>query len=659
MASTRHKHERPRLTGYNRELLARNLDPTGLGQRQSFAQQMNTIREEGVRRWYTYGGKLFLRWVKQNYKTYNGESLNWTEPYQEEIYLAIGNPWLEKLVIEKSAQQGFTESMVALAAFSMAELRSSAGFGVEQERKLFEIGPRIQQAFDFIVPIQTLKATYRESAGRDDTDSKTRKLTVAGVSLNLFYTSTSAASKKQAGGRQAGSGLSSFPANIMIGDEFELWSSSSLDVARRRQDACTWPTKPFRIGSTPGGEGGALDVQLKMAKYLFQWSVECPYCEHRQFLDAFGNLLKATVIEEDGITDVRHVDMLGRPLNWFCRDSTSMETRIQTAYIGCEHCQEELTRASLDAGYYLCRKTGVKLRELSDRIVREHRPVKEGVGLRYPKLANVRFSAPDTIQELILTMNPADAIQQMLGRTVSLGGGKINMKRLMDSVGRPLPAGLGSYNLTVLGLDQGHAANIVVIQRWWLDETIDDFTRRWSEAFKETIWSGYVQGGFEAIDRLVEDYQVDVIGMDGEPEVQKAGDYARLHPHCDGDKGQVYLMDQVNLKGEPWKKANKDIQGQDVATYRIHRSWALDAVQRRIYRSLHRLPPGSTYNPKEKNALLYQYTTSERLTDGRWTETPGEPDHYLHADGFAEAAAVIHLFEPGNSGFFFGVLRRK
>lgn len=716
--------------------------------RKDFAAQVVREREAAIKRWYspTGGGYWFIAWVKKHYRRWSGEPLHWREPWQEEYYLLLGTPWFERLIVEKGSQVGFSESLIAINAFALACVRIPTGFGFEAERKLRDMVPRIQTSFDHIEPIQASRIARRETTGRKDVDYKERKITVAAVECTFFYTSTSSKQKGQE--RQASSAMSSFTAWLMCGDEIELWSEGSLDVATERQSACEMPTKPFRAGSTPGHEGGIVDAQLKSSGHLFQWHVTCAHCQAEQFLEPFGNLLKAVMQESDsGTMEERFIDVTGRPLDWFYHDGSTRNTKIETAYVGCSHCHQPLEWEALAAGHFACRNTGVRLRDLCDRAIREQIPIFQASAIRLPRLASTLFSAPERIRKLLETRNPADQIQQGLGIACSIGGGKISLPRILQCVGLPLPSHCTKPDLIVLGVDQGSANNLGMLQHWYLDDHADP-EQRWLNAHVEVKWWGDIIG-FEGIDRLAEAHNVDLVGLDGEPEKQMAAAYARKHPagypelkpkaaaystSSDGSyeirlynpllqtqfqehlavsrwsilsmqylpncfsykvkpyastatsivkldaelngsfsssflksadepiveqfpkNHKVFLFDQVSLKGEDFRRAEREIQKQKVPVFALHRTAALDWVRDRIYRGQHHLPEGTTYRPGDETNLLVHYMSSDRQNNGIWMQTPGIPDHLLHCASFCEAVVLVSLYEEKPNTFVFGTI---
>ncbi len=140
--------------------------------------------------------------------------------------------------------------------------------------------------------------------------------------------------------------------------------------------------------------------------------------------------------------------------------------------------------------------------------------------------------------------------------------------------------------------------------------------------------------------------------------MQLAADFARKHPPTPwiphSAKGATYLIDQVTLKGEDFKFSKRQVQGKDFPVIALHRTFALDAVRNRVYRSLQSFPPDTRYQAGDEGNLLYHYLTSDRAPEGRWLESPGTPDHWFHADSFCEAIVLAHQFQPKPRRFSFG-----
>jgi len=648
----------PRRTLSLQKAIDQAKNPDGMREREELAEKNAKTRAHNTSLWYSKGGVVVLDWVKENYRTWTGEPLDWEEVFLEEFFLLFGNPWLERIIIEKAAQMGYTEAAIALSAFCTAFCRIPVGFGFEAAGKMSSIvGPRLQPAFDNITLIQELRRERKFVTKREDIDSKDRKITIGSVELTFFYTSTTKTKRASPTQRQATSSLSSFSAWVIIGDEIELWPDGALDIATQRQGACKLPTKVFRGGSTPGNEGGIVNTEIKNSGYLFQWQIKCPHCQKVQFLDAFGNLLlPAEVIDDSGRKRLDYVDFSGKPQDWHCGDRTNIESRIATAYIGCTECQQDLGDTVFQ-GSFVCVNTGIGLRQLCDRTILEQKPIIKTTGLRLPRLASKLFVPAERIRRLRDTRDPADEIQQGLGKPLSIGGLKIPLILLIESAVE-FSSPKAKPDLVILGLDQGPAANYIQIQHWYLGEG-KDFEQKWLTAHKQVVWYGEMGGSFEAVDELVHTWGVDWVGMDSDPEIQLATNYARKHLPRDSKKGKVLLFDQVELKGEDFKKSVRNVQGTKVSVYSLHRTFGLDAVRNRIYRGLQHFLPGTNYVAGDDKNLFLHYLTSERNSNGRWVEPPGAADHYLHADNFAEMAALCSHSEGRDGGLQFFSLPRE
>jgi len=480
----------------------------------------------------------------------------------------------------------------------------------------------------------------------------------------------------------------------ILADEVELWVDGVLDVSRRRMDASILPNQILRAGSTPGHEGGLVDVAVRGSDHIFQWHIHCPHCKELQPLDPFDNFLKAKEVEDAGQLVLKYLDNAGRPLDWFYKDP---HNRRDSAYVGCKYCETELTRDVIRSGFYRCIKTGVSIDDFFLGL-RQKEDIIERAAIRLPKLATDRFSPCAMINELFETQNPADVIQQGLGKPFSLGNGKIQLEVLMECVGLPLPPRLQDkpFDIVTLGLDQGKYTHYAIICGWHLAEDPSK-EMKWKKAHKSVLWWGNIDT-FGDLDPLVEKYKILLIGCDSEPEWSVAANYCYKHPpmgrtvialdsfaHSNTQAndsysirgpqggilsglrrgtddesywsqytkgmsvlGQVYLFDQVNLNKTQYKRHMKQIKAHEsklIPIFSIDRTFWLDAVRDRIYaRSVH-YPADLKYNPKDKNNLIYQYLTSDRLvSERRWVDN-GQPDHYFHADNFGEAALFLSMFD--------------
>jgi hypothetical protein len=742
---------------------AQNARTNNKAESDRFIEEASLQRDSAVNEWYEKGGELVIKWIKEHYRTHSGDKLSWDEPFFCQFVLAFANPWLEKLIISKAAQVGWSEILIAFCAFSLSYLRSPIALGFEEQRKVFKmVGERIQIAFDKCEPLKELSRQSQQVYKRQDIDSK-QSITIAGVPLELFYSKVQASKDDE----QSASGLRSFTTRIACVDEFGLCSPGILDALAPRFGQSRWRTKPVRAGSTPAMEGGIVDTEVRKAKYIFQWKITCPTCNCTQFLDAFGNFLKPVEVTEDGVIEVRYVDKMGRPLKWFHYSENPpgvndwqlqdrfRDEAIATAYIGCQDCEIELEKETLDAGEFVCTNTGVTLKELNRYTLENQEAVRETVAMHLPKLASWTFDPVERIRFMWTTKKPALSIQEMLGKAISLGGGKIALSQLQACVGLPVPF-TRKPDIVVAGLDQGRYSHFLVITAFHFTDNPDK-ELAWMDGHAEVLdWREIAD--FSELEALSRKFNINAVGIDNEPEFNPAVNFALQHlpgqrpvysRHCTanvrdrkaipifepylqrygwaiakftehgrgnlpsqpylaeytlfplsdqswnvrdldkffqeklpnqvefvledefwepgqvkaGHRFQVYLFDQVELKGEQWRrtlrkvkstKNSSRVKGQEelVPVYLLDRTYGLDTVRDRIYRRKMHFPAHTTYDPKDNANLLHHFLTSDRLPGG-WIEPPGAPDHFFHAACFADLCALIAQREPGMGGMSF------
>lgn len=640
-------------------------DPSNVESRHEFSTQMAKMRDSAIKLWYCHGGKLFVEWVKKYYRRWQGDALDLErDPFVEEFLLALGNPWFDDLMAEKAAQIGFTEFCIAYTAFCASSIKIPVGFGFERARKLSDIvGPRVQRAFDHIEPIQAIRKATRKQTGRGDIDTQTRNLTIGSVLITFFYTGTDSASKAKAPvgeQREVSSNMSSFVALTIIGDEVDAWAKGSRQTAIERTSSSTLPTIPKRWGSTPGAESGLVASTVAAAKYLFEWQVDCPHCGKRQPLHPLGNFLRSvTVSDDEGHEEERFIDQTGRPFRWFCHDDSSIEQRIKTAYIGCSHCEGEIPFSQIDrpknggTGHYRCSKTGITLVDLHDKSVQEQQTYQ--IAIRMPRLASPRFNAEARIRACVESDNPLDSLQQGLGLAISLSGGGIDPKRLMECVGRPVQM-KDAEVITALGVDQGQSHHWGILVRWHIPHD-KDRKLRFQNAFKEVICYRKIYR-ISGIKDLMSEFDVDVVGIDVDPETEQATDLAEEFNPAKRKTGIVFAFNQVHLKAGKMRKTRMTVQGKEVAVYSLHRTWGLDSLRTRILRRQQSFPEGMTLDVGNDSNPFYHYVTSKRLPEGIWTKPENDPDHLMHADNFSEAALWAWLFEERKPKLAFAQIRR-
>lgn len=703
-----------------------------LYRREGFAKRVQEDRKHAIAAWYERGDIEVIEWVDAHYKTHEGKNIAWDDPFLRPFYRAIGNPWLEKIFVEKPAQCGMTEAFIAMTAFCLARVRIPVGFGFEERNKQQKMsGERIQPALDFCAPIQQLQAERKKFTARQDIDNR-QSITVAGVTLNMYYAGTKESVKDQQN-YQAPPQVRSMPLCINFSDEFGLQPPAIIQIIDARMARTELPTKMIRAGSTPSYEGSFADLKVQQAHYLFQWYCYCPHCHQAQFLDPFGNFLKEVELEEEGIKRKRYVSRTGRPLRWFHHSENpdgledwqikgeALETAIESAYIGCKVCGEELPESDRFGGEFRDRYHDHSLEAFLDEVTRSQTKIFRPVGIRLPKLASYSFEPKERIRALIEGDKPEDEIQQGLGKPFTMGVGKITAAEILEC--RKIETPDRDPDLITMGIDQGQAFNYAVAVRWWLDASQKSKELQWQRAQCEVFWYGELSG-WGAIASKAQELGASEVAIDSEPEFNSIASFAlkyqpknkgiartlwNMHlPRADdtvrntiesvgwlveeeindihwlikprnrqaipaneliammahanirippsperiypkSKDFSIYLIDQVDLKYQSYKRIEKPIQGvredTKIAVNTIDRSYGLDCLRNRIYEGRVKFPENVVFNPKDKGNLVLHYTTIDRHTDGSWGK--GDPDHYFHAHCFAEIVPLLAAYNPG------------
>lgn len=630
-------------------------------ERESYREDEFKAKEEAISRWYREGGDVFFEWTNENYRSHNGSKLIWSEPYLADVYRLVGNPWLERIIIEKPAQVGYTECLIALATFFIGYLRSPLGIGFEEHKKLlYMMGTRVQPAFSHCDRIQEISQIARSKLKRQDLDNRT-VITIGGVELTSFFACNK--TKEEASGN-----LRSFPACGILADEFSLWPPGLLDAAISRMGATQLPSQPVRAGSTPSYEHSVLGLEIEKSRYEFQWHVKCPYCDREQFLDPFGNLLKSEIFEENGVSRRLFISPRGTPFNWYHHvskpkqdwDRDDFESAVSSAYVGCVDCEGELTKEDIRSGQFLCKRTGISIQDFCAQTTKNQKVIDEGVALRLPSLARMRFNPVKRIRRLFNSDNILNEIQQELGKAVSIAGGKIDLELLLGCANRPVPFPENRKpDLIVMGVDQGRPF-YWEIQEWYFTNRDNKFTA-FRDAFVRLVEWGEASG-FSDIEQIAEKYAVDLIGVDSEPEYSNALQFSYEHlpkgvslQRKNKKKLQVYACDEVHFKGDRYRRQEKvfaspkksELRSLKTVLFSIDRTYFLDNVRDRIYSANFSISKTIYYDTSDRGNLPYHYITSERTEKGIWDRAEGKPDHYFHAHSFCNAAVYIALYEPG------------
>lgn len=633
------------------------LDLITAPQQDEFAIKTQKQRAKAIEQWYSEGGDYFLQWVDSNYRTHDRSKLDLSEKWYRDFLRAFGHPLIERIITQKGAQVGYTEAAIAYTGFCLAELRIPVAYGVERQMKLRDIvGPRVQPSFKTNEQMQRLSEEY--ASIQQDIDTKTRNITIGGIPVTFFYATVAGSSTQT---REASSSLSTFTAWSVVADEIELIPRKALEVIPGRMEASPLPTRPVRFGSTPGRSGGTVDTLIKESGILFKWHITCPHCGAVQELNPRGNLLKEVEIEIQGRKESRYTDLLGRPLDWFCHDRSSLETKIATAYIGCRYCSQSLPTESLCCGEYgtshyaECNTGFQSLNKFLDDL---STPITDYVGVLLPKLASPRFNPADKIRKLMKNENVAVVFQEELGCVSDNFGNCIPVDLILDCKDNTLPEWADIENtITVFGIDQGVEFNWLIACRYYFPDhpdTFEDWATAHCEAFCEVLhWGKVYRFGIQQrntepeydLNYWIEQFEPYLIGFDLKPDTSSAMDFA--HAYCPDtvlEPPYALAFMETELKDGKYQAKKKKIQGQEVQYFALHRTFGMDCVRDRILQGTAKLPEGMSYGTESDN-LVYHLSTSERDSQTAKWDKPTLPDHGHHCWSFAESALYAYRFE--------------
>ena len=515
--------------------------------RKEFSQESRRRREQTIADWFRdRGSQAFINWLENSYRTHQDRAIEWDEPFFRALAELLGNPWLQCVIVIKAAQLGFSELLIALCGFALAYLRSPCLFAVERANKRPDAGSRIQKTFDFTPEIAEYRDRAKTKRKRQDRDTKTEGVEVAGVPLHLRAV---AKSDDSAG---VDPKLSSFPAEILVADEIERWPQGALDVICQRSSRSSLPNPLIlRAGSTPGGEGGITNTAVRLSSHFFDWQVRCSHCQQTQFLHPFGNVARATKVAVEGDRQItRYINEEGNPIDWFCRDRATLESRVESAYLGCQHCGEEIDPTTIADGKYVCCYTGESLADFNQRTLAAAQPFTKSVAVQMPRLASTRFKLRSRLADILSSRDKTDGWQQGFGIAVSLGGGRIDKSRLMEATAIASPE--GEPDLVVVGVDQGGAYHLATVSYWWWDEAAAEERDRvramgsreqgdlqWYAARRQLI-SYHAVPGRQGIVDLCRRVKADILGFDGRPEAELTRDLLLgFSPKRDSQSGPV------------------------------------------------------------------------------------------------------------------------
>ncbi len=384
-------------------------------------------------------------------------------------------------------------------------------------------------------------------------------------------------------GTHSKKGLRSFPADILIEDEFDEMDPIAVAMADKRQRASVVKRKV--VLSTPTLPGLGIDALYAQSDQRV-WEVPCPHCGAWNELDFFRDVKVNGTDREEW----RHWDRE----RLVCGQIT----------VNCPDCRRPLDR---------CAPGRWRARHPERTAIR---------GYHIPALAfpSVELSALVVASVSTDPAQIAEFYRSDLGLPYESAGSRITAA-MLTQLSHALAGGqlgAGPWRNTTMGVDVGARYH------YRISSTAPDGARCVRAMGSVTSWA--------ELDRLIADYQVRRCVVDALPETHGCRDWALKH------KGKALRAFYPNgMKGELHRtKVEQDEAGRDIPgseTVQINRTMAMDAVYNAIATAIERWPT-ATHNDPEVVAHLTAparviYKDDHGQEQARWVHTA--PDHLFHA----------------------------
>jgi hypothetical protein len=293
--------------------------------------------------------------------------------------------------------------------------------------------------------------------------------------------------------------LLSFPADMLILDEYDRMDGKSIALAQKRLRAS--PLKIELDISTPTLPGRGIHA-LYLQSDQHEWEIPCDHCDAWTTLDFFRD------VQANGATWE----------HWQHWHSTKLHLATMTTH--CARCHAPIDRLSPD-GRWMARAPESPLR-----------------GYHIPSLA---FSMVDLNELAVNAVNPDPSQQEEffrsdLGLPFEAAGSSVT-EAMMRQLATPIPA-QPAWQAVTMGIDIGKyfhwRINSMIRQTPWLRAV--GTARTWDE-----------------LSQIMREYQVQRVVIDALPELHGAQTWAAQHP------GKVYrAFYNANLK-ELWKQTEEGV----------------------------------------------------------------------------------------------------
>ena len=384
--------------------------------------------------------------LKKYGKNEFGDPLRWDEPGFEEGLRLIADMRVARKYISGAAQRWKTASCAQVNAW-MTQRGGLRGLWSFPKARTMEL----------LVPKQH-KTILRAWAKVSGVTKITREMLTSNAQFDVGLGSATFTHVNSGQGEaSAGTSVVAVTADFVSAEEASQSSHTEILPLYRRVDASRIHTRPVTWLGTPGG-GGGIEAKIAEATYEFWPHAWCEHCQEWVSLHPLGALLRSeTVRVDDGSLIEKWAHDDGTPVKWFCHDA---DDPIETAYVGCPHCENEITDETRFNARFRCVNTGIMLLEFLETIVpQEWKTSQLEVGLWVGALSRPRAGIA---KEILSELNPEgieDWYQQRLGIPSSAMANSISKEALMNAIARPFfkPAEK-EQTIRLIGIDQGRAS---------------------------------------------------------------------------------------------------------------------------------------------------------------------------------------------------------
>ena len=397
------------------------------------------------------------------------------------------------------------------------------------------------------------------------------------------------------GHNRAGQALLSFPADVLILDEYDRMDPAAVALAEKRMRAST-VARELNV-STPTLPGkGIHQIYLQSDQHV--WEIPCPSCGHWQELDFFRD-----VRAEPGTQTTKNGSGAQPYETWREWDREDLLRSRWTVH--CEHCHGVVDRTAM--GRWVSRNPDVT------SIRGYHVPALAFPVISLAKLAvNATSEDPTQLEEFF---------RSDLGVPYETEGSNIT-DAMLDAIGA-MPLSPGPWTNVTMGVDVGSRFHFQIAGLA-------------KDGVREVLEMGAVRS-WDALTELLHKWSVRRCIIDALPELHGAKTWADEH------KGRVFRAFYPNSTHGKALGGELYLLNEDDRTININRTMAMDAVYARVLSQKERWRKVIVQSQEVKAHMKAPIRVMSEDSTGQpiasWTHIA--PDHLYHASVYCLVASLL------------------